>query len=46
MASFLFSFSLLFKRSVLNIIRQGWKLKLTLLQTIMKILLIGVLFLN
>jgi hypothetical protein len=46
MASFCFSFGLIIKRDYLNILRGGWKIKVIALQTIMKFLLLGVLYLN
>lgn len=45
-APFLFSFRMIFKRDCLNIFRGSWKLTVLILQVIMKILLLGVFFLN
>jgi hypothetical protein len=45
-ASFWFSFKLIFKRDCVNIVRGSWKLGVLLLQVVMKILLLGVFFLN
>lgn len=46
MASFCFSFSLIIRRDYLNIFRGGWKVKVIALQTIMKMLLLGMLYLH
>jgi ABC-type multidrug transport system ATPase subunit len=45
-SSFLFSFRMIFRRDCLNIFRGSWKLTVLVLQVIMKVLLLGVFFLN
>lgn len=45
-ASFWFSFQMVFRRDCMNIFRGSWKLGVLSLQVVMKILLLGVFFLN
>jgi hypothetical protein len=46
MAPFLLCFRLILRRDYLNMMRGGWKIKVIALQTIMKMLLLGLLYMN
>jgi hypothetical protein len=46
LAPFFFSFKLILKRDYTNVFRGGWKVRVVALQTLMKFLLLAVLYLN
>jgi hypothetical protein len=46
LAPFFFSFKLILKRDYTNVFRGGWKVRVVAMQTLMKFLLLAVLYIN